>query len=124
MQGSIKLHDLERDSDPKTQALLQAVLELPEADRVEFAKEFLATLTSEGQDGDDLTEASWQRLREDAKNDPSLRKLFFPTHDEHMESLRVAIEEMREGKGVPVEEVLAEVREILNEGRSELVKIR
>jgi prevent-host-death family protein len=34
---------------------------------------------------------------------------------EAMESLRVSIEEMRAGKGIPAEEVLAEMRQILAE---------
>ena len=109
--------------DSKSQALLNAVLELPEADRSEIARELLATLQSEEAE-DNLTEADLERLREDAKNDPNFRKIFFRTREEEIESLRISIEEIRAGKVVPVEQVLAEVREILNEGRDESAKIR
>ncbi len=107
--------------DPKSQALLNAALELPEADRSVIARELLATLPAEEEDGD-LTEADWERLREDAKSDPDLRRVFFSTREEHLESLRVAIQEMREGKGVPVEEMFAEMRQILDAAKAKQVR--
>ncbi len=101
--------------DSKSQALLEAVLELPEADRVEITRELMAALSSELDDAAVFTDAEMERFREEAKNDPSVRKLFFPTREEEIEDMRIAIEEMRAGKGMPVEEMFAEMRQILDD---------
>ncbi len=110
--------------DPKSQALLEAVLELPEADRVEIAREIMAALSSDLDDAAVFIDGEMERLQEEARNDRGVRKLFFPTRQEEIEDMRIAIEEMRSGKVIPAEQVLAEVREILNEGREKAAKIQ
>ena len=97
----------------KSRALLKAVLELPQADQNLILQELLASLTPEEFDEIHLYSHERQQHREETKNDPKARRLFFPTREEEMEDLRVAIEEMKAGEGVPVEEMLSEMRQIL-----------
>jgi hypothetical protein len=51
--------------------------------------------------------ASYQRLIEMAEK------------AERMESLRISVEEMKAGKGTPIEEMFAEMRQILAEKRGQ-----
>jgi|SRR5947209_4613033 len=52
--------------------------------------------------------ASYQKLMERAER---------AERSEQMEALRVSVEEMRAGKGIPAEEVLAEMRQILTDAK-------
>ncbi len=106
--------------EPESRTLLNAILELPEPERAAIARELLANLPPE--DGEATTEP--HRGVAESMTDSEAEPPWPMSRAEEIESLRVSIEEVRAGKVVPAEQVLTELREILNEGRSESARIQ
>ncbi len=69
--------------DPKSQALLEAVLELPDVDRAEIVNELLSTLPPEMLDTeDDEFAAELDRRYKEAQGDPTTTILWSELRDE------------------------------------------